>query len=382
MRQLPISGYVINCATDDYKLLPSCLSSLHFCEQKIFVSDKASEKALALAKSYGWDIYHWTGPDSMSERRNFAVGHIGSEWEKYPDMKERHPVIRNPYVMFLDSDEILDPDAYHNIKAALDDGSFRQHARYAFVLRNLRDEGTVISSCPLERMWKTGVFWDRSIQNDVIAEDKTLAMMPCEFFHFGYGNEEKHAFKQWKRISKNEEELTKHPEDMHTRMYLVNALVIAGKYSPLAMDRILAHVDIIFNQFDNSEKTWNEIHALEKTCRFLWNAAMDSGQLHIHISREEKYYEYTKVNPDSAYRLFVSHAEIGELKDAVGYAEKYFSSMKRYREQTSPYAFEITSGEDGPHVKDGLIRCLKKLIETEPENKKWATKKLKYWSNK
>ncbi len=384
MRQLPISAYVINCATDQYKYLPSCLSSLSFCEQKIFISDKATEQAKKLARDWGWEIFEWTGSNSMCERRNYAVAHPGSEWESIPEMKDNHPVLRNKYVMFLDSDEILSPDGFHEVRAVMESGDATTYSRMAFILRNLSDEGHLLSSCPLERMWKVGVHWERDVQNDVVAVDKKITLIPVEFYHFGYGDGLKHELKQWKRIGFNEGEVSKHPDDMHTRMYLINALAIAGKHTPLSIDRILANCIIVFELFENSPKDWKDIHALEKTCRFLWHSCVDHQKYHIHAQWEEKYYQYTKVNPDASCRLHVSYANIGDYRKAIDYGIKFMATLKKHRSQINPYAMEVTTAEDEGNVKNGMIRMLEDIIKQtqDPKEKKWAEKTLKYWSKK
>jgi len=362
LKKLPISCMLCNCDKDDPKKLNLALSHVWFCRQIIFLADNSTQESLALAEKYGCEIHKWTGENSMSARRNYV-------------MKQ----MKHEYILQCDSDEIYDWDAYYKIR----DFISVPHEEYIFAIRlvNITTNGDVQSVTPLERMFKKEVTWEKEIQNQLKAPTKQAAMIAGRYgdlvnlYHDGYGDAREHAYKQWKRIPANERMVRESPDDGHTRMFLINALVVAGAGQPLAMEQIQAHTDIYIEQFKVSQKEKLDCKILQKVLRFYFCATSERGQWGNCLDLLNEYIGYVDFHIDALYWMHTCNYELRNLKDAIVWGEKFVKRLEN--PEALKNNIEITTMGLGRDVIERIICCLEHMDET-----KWTKKQLKRWKKK
>lgn len=389
MRSLPITVYCCNCAKDNLRILTRALSSVNWCAQKIFISDSTTEESKALARGMGWEIFEWAGPNHMAERRNYAIGFEGNDtvkpyWTTHPIMSKVHPVVKNDLILQIDSDEVYEWDTYQVMKLMLNKEKVEDWNTFAFILKSVTPDGAPMSSLYLDRMWRKGnIYWNKSIQNNPVADDR-IFIVPAIIYHYGYGDNETHQIKQWNRLVQNEEEARKEPGNMQNVMYLLNSLVICASGQPLAMDRMMGTFDAGIQIYENSPKGTYEKHCLEKLLRFLWSACTEPMQKRYYITAATRYYEDVKDHPDVTYRLYDACLSVGDLKNAVLCGERFIKMIHKFKPEQKESVMELTTAQETNEVLHHLVGMCKHLAKTEkdPQSRRFYERKYKYWSKK
>ena len=350
-----------NCGADSPQRLLKALSSVWFCDQIVFLSDNSTQESLDMAEKFGCDIHHWKGRNSMADRRNHMM-----------------QFMKNEYILVCDSDEVYDWSTYHILKWYIS----KPHEEYIHAVRliNVTSDGIVQSVTPLERMFKKGVKWDKDIQNQLSAPTNIGSMIQNEkgtlvdMYHDGYGDVGMHALKQWKRIPINEEMVRSDPEDAHTRMFLLNALVVAGAGQLIPFERILAVAHINIEEFDKSEKNELYCKVLQKTLRFYYIACADLGRWPLLLDELEPRFEHVKYHPDCFYWMFRCNYEMRNAKEAVKWGERFIREIDD-KEAMMRKNIEVTTFD----MRTDTIRCIISALENM-EQTKWTKKQIKRWN--
>lgn len=351
-----------NCAADSEQKLIKALSSVWFCDQIVFLADNSTPGSIKIAERFKCEIHHWSGRNSMADRRNYMM-----------------QFMKHDYILMCDSDEVYDWSAYYILK----DYISRPHEEYihAVMLINVTEDGYVQSITPLERMFKKGVSWEKDIQNQIKAPTTIGSMIhhsqgvPLEMYHDGYGDQNKHAVKQWKRLPANESMVRKDPEDAHTRMFLINALVVAGAGQPLAFDRILANVQINIEEFEKSGKEPLDCKILQKTLRFYYSACQDLNRWDIILDEVEKYWGHIKFHPDSYYWRFRCNYELRNPKESLKWGESFVKEVDD-KDSITKKNIEVSTVS----CRDDVIKCMLSILDSI--DNKWAKRQKKRLGNK
>ena len=357
MKKLPFTALFHNCASDPEDILPHSMTSVWFCDQKLFISDNSTPKALELAKRFGFEIHEYEGVDSMSARRNWGLQFAN------------HDIL-----LQCDSDEVYDWDAHHVLRAFYEKGEMDELNDYAVMLYNLdRESGNLMSTTPLERIFRKGVKWDKLVQNKLIVEGDAK-FIPIGLNHYGY-ERANHTWKQWNRIKLNEDEVRKDPTDMHARMYLVNALTVAGAGSPLVFERINAHVQIIADQYNECPKELGHKKILQKTMRFFFCACMAIGRFENLVDMVTPYMEDIDFVPDPNYWMYFCNANLKRYETAYFYGMKFIETLDGFNSVKENV--EVTTQDRRGEVLEGLKHLLDKREYVTKEEKKWRYKQKK-----
>lgn len=307
---LPITAYCTCKNGEPY--IRMALESVGFCAQRIFVDDSSTDRSVEIAKELGWEIWHYTGRNSMSERRNFAINFQGNkdhtpEWIRNKEMMKKHPEVKYDWILQIDHDEVFGKNAQREINYFFNDESSRKLNVGAFVLVNVVEKdgeiieyldidfsrkkdikgarymaesvhdlfskkyglekkkfempGTksVLSDVPLERLFRKGhVYWMQDAQNDIICDRETAFMSEVKVIHYGYGDPGRQQEKQWERMPALEEQLASRPDNYHSRVYLINALSVLRCSTPYMFERLGAQVTIAIDVFLGHKKYFRD----------------------------------------------------------------------------------------------------------------------------
>jgi hypothetical protein len=337
MDKLPMAAYCV-CGPGEKPYIERALKSVGFADQRIFVSDHADESVLSIARELGWDIFSWTGRNSMSERRNYAVGWKGDkttkpQWTLDKQMSSHYPKLKYDWVIQVDDDEVYDRLFKDFCKQTLSDKLDGLDA-ISIDLRNVFvDTGKEMSSTPLPRLFRAGkVHWEKDIQNDVIYDGGT-GWMPCIMRHYGYGSLYDHWEKQWNRLLMNEQENRKKPFDLNARGYLVNCLSVVGG-DPINQARLIGHVAESITQFNKKHKRdrGSQI-CIERTIRHIWATCANSGNFAVFVailSRVEESIDWIVDVPYWKIKCAFQAEKINwDLVDKYG--REYLKAMKSHR---------------------------------------------------
>lgn len=354
-----------NCYKDDENTLLKALSSVWFCDQIVFLADRSTKRSIEIAKRFNCDIHQWTGENSMSARRNYAMKHM-----------------KHDYILMCDSDEIYDWSTYEILREYMkkpDDVSI-----FAVRLVNVTTDGEVQSVTPLERMFKKDVKWENPIQNQLWAPSNEARIIEnnlgvVTLYHDGYGDAAKHAMKQWERIPLNEASVRDN-DDTHTRMFLINALTVAGANQYMPFERILANVEVNIAEFDKSEKSNIDCKILQKTLRFYYCSCGERGKWGVFLDKLQKYYHYVDYHPDSIYWMHRCNYELRRPKDATKYGEKFIKAIDN--PEIAQKNIEVTTLGLRDEVIHCMICCWQNTEPRDNREKKYLEKRVKYWMKK
>jgi len=267
---MEITAYC-TCGSGEKKYLYLALKSVDFCSQKIFLSDGCSKESLTIAEELGWEIWDWTGKNSMCDRRNFAIGY---------NVKEPHPTVRNDWIVQVDDDEVFADNFELYMQSFLTDGDQTATAIAIDLVNIMQDTGEELTSTPLPRIFKTGrVHWEKDIQNEVVYTGVT-GYIPVKMIHYGYGGLSEHWEKQWKRLAMNEERTRQNPSDLISRGYLINALAVCGDIANF--ERMLAHVTVAMDIFWKKHRNRREMQVvIERIVRHMWAVCANNKRFRV-----------------------------------------------------------------------------------------------------
>lgn len=385
MDKLPFTALVCNCPKDDESLLIPVLAGLWFCDQKIFVSDRSTEKSKDIAKRFGFEIWEWLGSDNMSERRNYGVGWDGDEnhtpeWITHEVMKKHHPVVRNDYIIQADSDEFYDiTDTYGILKVFVKDKEREKYDNYAVRLTNINPRTNhQQSAIPLERIFKKGVHWENAVHNCPIVKTQGH-FWPISLAHYGY-SEDDHFKKQWKRIGGIEQKVRENPDDIQQRAYLVNSLHSIGGKSPIMFDRIFAHVDIFCEMYRKAKKDEVWKYMLQKIMRSFWHACGDQMRFGKFIELCSEFYDDIKWHPDVPYFMYIANLQQERLGNAVMYGEEFINTLRDFVSKDIKLPVEVLMLEKEREVTEVIVDILKNIKYQSSKLEKKRLKRLARWT--
>ena len=404
--KLPITCYCTNY--NGAKWLRRTLKAVDCCEQIIFVDDDSDDDSVEIAKEFTEEIYHWTGKNSMAERRNYSIGFTGDkeytpEFVNDPEIMDNLPEVRHEWILQLDSDELFGD----NLREALinflkNDGS--KVNTVAFDLFNmLQDERSDMGAIPLPRMFRKGtIHWEKDMQNNV--EFSTpVGSIETHIQHFGYGDPVYQWLKQWDRLEILETDVRENPDDFERRKYLMNILSVLCGSSPITFERLCAHVTIAVDQFIHSKtlkKSYGSKIAMQKILRFLFGACTRIGDMSpflvlSHVKEDKKngkrLWDYVDFLPDPWYWMFIIFRSMPDYEKILEYGEGFFECMHKF--QMTKQMVEVTTYGKRYEVAETLQATYQGLADQmgDMDKKKkiyerkgavWAKKKLEYLNSK
>jgi hypothetical protein len=388
MSKIPITCYA--CFYNEDKWIAKTLDAVSCCDQIIFLDDSEDSHGRKYADKYEHcEYYKWTGKDSMSERRNFAIGWTNEKVHKPSYMDDEKimsnmPSIKNDWILQLDADELYDKNLREELEKFIARPDVENFDTVLFPLFNMKKDNSAMGDIPIPRMFrKDTVHWRKDIQNDVECSPK-MGYIPVKIRHYGYADFQTQWLKQWKRMTSLEEELQKSPDDLHRRKYVINALSIINTGNHLNFTRLFAQVSILCDQFLDNPEYHNDDDAknlLARTMRFLWAGCMDIKNVMPYKSLLNKVWEHVNWHPDILYRSFLICKTEGLWQDMIKHGERYFDAMQKFNE--SVYSIEITSRGNQREVAETLhYVCTEIAKQLDGKEKKRMEKKARIWGKK
>ena len=361
LKKLPLSALVLNCSKDDENVLVKALSSIWFCDQIVFLAHKSTSASLAIARKFGCDIYKWDEKPHMSNQRNYALSKCKHE-----------------FIVQCDSDEVFGWDTYGVIRELLQRDDIKDYTLFSFRLVNLSHTGEVMSIVPLQRMFRDTIRWSGSIQNQVETDNHEAVLEPrITVFHYGYGDPRFHAQKQWKRITYNEDMVREKPEEHFRRMYLINALTIAGVNQPLAYERLLANVCVNIEAYWDSPKELPDKRSLQKTMRFYYHSCSERGYYNQFIEKFTPLFEQVDYHLDCYHWMFVCYCGLQDEIKAITWGEKYLKKLKTLNKDMMTYNIEVTSANFKQDVIMTMIQIYEQKKPVDDKEAKYIKRQIR-----
>jgi glycosyltransferase involved in cell wall biosynthesis len=336
MNKLPITALIHNCKKDRIEILRLALASMWFCTQKLFIADNSTKESIELAEKFGCEVHEYKGEKSFSKRRNFGISKAS-----------------NDLMLQCDSDEVFEWDAYHKIKQVMNHEKFDECVCYLFILNNYDiDSGNLQSKSPLERMYRKGTYFEKDVQNKIVFDGQRM-QTDIRFDHYGYSSKT-HPLKQWHRIPANEEAVRENPDDMHARMYLINALVVAGAGNPFMYDRVLAHSEICIDQYKKDKSDTNK-YILQKVLRFLYviSASVNNHKGFLEIAKP--IITAVLFHPDSHLFMFDSYRVTQDFDNCVKWGKSFIKALDDFPK--TGLVLEITTA----HERERVVKTIEEI---------------------
>jgi len=393
-KKLPVTVY---CANKNGALwLPFTAKVFDFCEQKIFLDDNSTDSSVKIAEELGWDIYHWTGRNSMSERRNYAIGFLGNDEHKPEYLEDEElmkniPEVRHEWIIQLDSDEEWEYTAGRYIKNFLESNIEKHMNTISIDLLNMQQGNKdIMGAIPLPRMYRKGtIWWTKDIQNNV-EFSLPVGSLGITVRHHGYADPEYQWIKQWDRLPMLEDDLRNHPKDFERRKYLINVLSVITANRGDAWEQLYGQCTIAAEQFlDNKglHRYKPSQVAMQKIMRFLWSACTRTGMTAPFVIILNRVWDYVKFHPDPWFWMFAIFRAENNHEKVIEYGEEFFKAHHKF--EVSPQMVEITTYSKRYEVAEMLQFTYDGLAETMKDTKLrkkykkraevWAKKKLEYW---
>ena len=381
MNKLPITAMCM--CKDGLPYLYYALKSVDFCERKIFLDDHSTDGSRDIAVELGWEVYDWTGPNSMCERRNYIVGHDGWWQGNMPKI-----TIESPWTLQVDADEVFEPDLGKKLKEFLDVYDTPDIDAVGFKLVNIytsgEQAGQKMTGVPLQRMFRTGkVHWEHDIQNDVKFDGAT-ALVDAEFIHYGYGSWEDHWEKQWGRLEANEERLLKDPDNLISRGYLINCLAVTGERDVINLERLVAQISIAVDQFKKGDVKDKANQAIvERIIRHSFSVCMNSGRIEEFLWMLSQVEEHISWIPDVQYwKLCCGFRGANIDIDKVG--REFFKNVEAFR-RPPVEVIELQSEDKEVEVCQEIYKIISQALfegYSRRDDVSAACKILEWWRKK
>lgn len=214
---------------DEEADLPSCLESFGPVADQIVVVDTGSTDAtVAVAESYGAEVYHHRWEDDFSKARNWSLSYA-----------------RGRMILWVDADDRLEPGAAEAVRRELLDHEGK--ALY-FVIRSPEPGGLTLRAHQLRAFPnRPDVRFEGRIHEQVIWAVQNLRIptvhLPLEIVHTGYSNGEALRQKLHRNRSILEEQLRLKPEDIHAQYMMARTLEGLGERDEAAewLRRLIEH---------------------------------------------------------------------------------------------------------------------------------------------
>lgn len=233
---------------NEEEMLGGCLESIRNVVDKIVIVDTGStDSTVEIAMEYGADVYHHKWQDDFSLHRNQSFAYAQSL-----------------YILYIDADEILMPEAGEQLPGLLRFMSKRNLAYAALQIENdLPGGGSGLHIMP--RIFKKGaVYFKGVIQNQPTVRDKGY-ISNLRIRHFGY-NLDPEAMRQKceDRDALLQKAIAKEPDNILYKQYrirnlrmrnqweeckeMADALIAAGPIASrereqmILLDRLVAHM--------------------------------------------------------------------------------------------------------------------------------------------
>lgn len=377
--KIPVTCYV--CFYNEDKWIDETLEAVSCCEQIIFLDDSEDGHGREYADKYDCEYYKWEGEDSMSERRNYAIGFRGNKKHKpnylsaeWFDKKEM-PKVKHEWILQLDADELYGDNLGQELKVFVKSIS-KECNTGAFKLFNLRkDEESSMGYISIPRLFRKGtVHWTKPIQNNIDFKG-AVADIPVIIKHFGYGDPEYQLIKQWKRLPLLEKCVRDNPEDFFSRKYLINVLSILAS-GPNTWERLYAQCAIATHKFVENKKLHDDKDscvAMQKIMRFLFIGCQKIGNMFPWMVLAERVWEYISFHPDMWYFAFLIYAHAGNRRKIIECGEMFFKTFNNFN--MTPKMIEVTTAGQKPEVAKILQQVYEELAQqtdSQKEEKRFA----------
>jgi len=390
---LPITAYITG--KNGGSFLHNCLSSIWFCDQIIYVDDSSWDGSWSVAKEYATEMYRWYGPNSMAERRNYAIGYEGEEdyvpyWTTHETMKDNHPTVENEWIIYIDDDEELVqgdnlPDMYQMFKTFIDGTNphlkaDRDEAGFLLLMNTTGKQQTeIMSQSPLMRMFKTGtVSFRKDVQNKSIHGDP-VGVMPVRLMHYGYGDSAYKFKKLHKRLGFLESDADENCKDISRLNYLINNLASYAQNNN-HLERIYALYEAIKRVFKDSpnRKRDDMKTILFLATRSLWKSFFKNKYVDHFLTAIDEVYNEIKEIPDVNHWLTVASSVNGDLDGMIKYGEGFIKGLDAFMNGSFQTNVELE------HVGDvaSVSRMLSDCYYEKYMDKEVFGKKKKYYKNR
>ena len=404
--KLPITCYCANY--NGVQWLKRTLKAVDCCEQIIFVDDDSDDNSVEIAKEFTDEIYHWTGKNSMAERRNYSIGFTGNkdytpEFVNDPEIMANLPEVRHEWILQLDSDELYSDNLRQALENFLKYDSEGIINTVSFDLINVsQGDNESMGSIPLPRMFRKGtIYWTKDMQNSV-EFTAPVASVEAYILHYGYQDPTYQWIKQWDRITLLEDDVRDNPKDFERRKYLINVLSVLHGGSPITFERVCAQITVAIDQFIHTKslkKSYGSKVAMQKIMRFLFASCARMGDASpfvvlTHVKEDKKdgktIWDYINFLPDPWYWMFLVYRSVPDYEKIIEYGEGFFKCMNNFN--MTKHMVEVTTYSKQYEVAEVLQATYQGLAEMEQNNKKkrgyeqkgsmWAKKKLEFWDGK
>ena len=414
MDKLPITAYCVCRNGEEY--LDGALESVSFCDEIIYVDDRSTDSSEAIAKKHGAKIYSWHGSNSMSERRNYAIGFMGTEdykpeWLSHPWMRKNPPKPKNEWILQIDHDECIMPTSlvYDGMGGTLTSAEvFRQFIELAdggrspvwkdipkrtrdsigaghLVLHNVyKGEDFKLSTLsgletdvpairvmqttvPIPRLYRRdNVYWSLSVQNmDHLIDKKSRIEIPVVIEHYGYGDAGYHFNKQFARMPQLEERVRSDPKDRHSLMYLICGLSVLMEGCPTVpdFDRLQALVQVSIWDFLGDEEAkdtkWEQI-TMQRVMRHFWGACHSIERYPAFMSYLNEVKQYMDYIPDVPYWEYLVGIHYQNVKVIVEKGEAFLECVKKFK-RAKGQSVEVSSLSNEDGVRQTLSMIYKSM---------------------
>lgn len=393
MKNLPITAFC-SCKNGE-PWLKHALKSVDCCEQKILLNDNSTDNSVQIAKDLGWEIWEWTGPNDMSERRNYGIGYKGDGDYTPWWVTNNQPLvkIRHDYLLQVDHDEVFGDKTDEALEAFCESEKTGKKGQllnaFGFYLTNVLTEGDRKGECmtatPIPRLFRVGhVHWREAIQNDTIF-DGDVGWIGSTITHYGYGSWMYHWEKQWDRLPLNESRVLANPNDLMSRGYLINCLTVIGETDVLNFDRIVAQVTLSVETFKKEHKNQGSQMIMERIMRHFFSVCSNLGKQDVFLWVLDKVGKNIDWIVDVAYWKLQCALTRQPVDCIEGDKEcrKYLSRMRKHKEPPI-MSVEIMSADKEVDMCKRLYELL--LYGTmanagNPDRGKYA-KMCAYWQKK
>lgn len=216
---------------DEESFLPGLLASVQGVVDRIVLVDTGSQdQTLAIAQAAGAILCHHAWNKDFAAARNAALGHIQEGW-----------------ILQLDADERLSPQAGALLRARLQDDNFDAALLPLYNAESLTDTfETILRTTPilLPRLfrWSADFCWEGAIHEQpyawLTAPKRRLIKLDAPILHYGYVPELlKQRHKSHRNIDALRQRLQQSPDDVSAYTYLAFELYQSKNYAeadPLA----------------------------------------------------------------------------------------------------------------------------------------------------
>jgi tetratricopeptide (TPR) repeat protein len=218
---------------NEAKNLPRCLESVRGVADELVIVDTGStDGTVAVAHRYDARVYHFAWRNDFSAARNAAVSHARGEW-----------------ILALDADETLGPDARRSLRDLLRDDRYQAYLlNIRSPLKGTRSQVAVINAWPRLFRNRPEIRYEGRVHEQISPSIARMGGMVARtelvIDHLGYHQDFTDQMgKQARNLALLRQQLAEHPDDPMVTFHLGEALGLGGQIVEAveAYRRAIAH---------------------------------------------------------------------------------------------------------------------------------------------